>query len=63
MKCKCSERPLGVIDSKVVTAAEGEPWQVLIYACTNKKCSEYKKAVYEKHISLLDSTKVKEISL
>lgn len=62
MKCKCSERPLGILSSKVVMA-EDEPWQVLIFGCTNKKCGEYKKAVFEKHINLLDNTKVKEISL
>ena len=62
MKCKCSERPLGILDSKVVMA-EDEPWQVLIFGCTNKRCSEYKKAVFEKHINLLDNAKVKEISL
>ena len=62
MKCKCSERPLGIIDSKVVMA-EGEPWQVLIFGCTNKQCNEYMKPVFEKHINLLDNSKEKEINL
>lgn len=62
MKCKCSERPLSIIDSKIVMA-EDKPWQILIFGCTNKKCSEYKKAVYEKHINLLDNSETKEISL
>ena len=62
MKCKCSERPLGIVDSKVVMA-EGEPWQVLVFGCTNKKCAEYMKPVFEKHINLLDNSKVNEINL
>lgn len=61
-KCKCSERPLGIISSKVIMA-EGTPWQVLVFGCTNKKCTEYKKPVFEKHINLLYNGDVKEINL
>ncbi|MBQ7816216.1 MAG: hypothetical protein IJ339_02510 [Oscillospiraceae bacterium] len=60
--CKCSERPLGILDSKVVMA-EDKPWQVLMFGCTNKQCSEYKKVVFEKHINLLDNTETKDIDL
>lgn len=62
MKCRCSERPLSIIDSKVIME-DGKPYQVLVFGCTNKNCSEYKKAVYEKHINLLDNSEVKQISL
>lgn len=62
MKCKCSERPLAIIDSDVVMA-EDKPWQVLVFGCTNKKCTEYMKPVFEKHINLLDNTEVKDINL
>ena len=61
-KCKCSERPLGIISSKVIMA-ENKPWQVLVFGCTNKKCTEYMKPVFEKHINLLDNSEVKEINL
>lgn len=60
--CKCSERPLGILSSRVIMA-EDKPWQVLVFGCTNKKCSEYMNPVVEKHINLLDNTEVKEISL
>lgn len=55
-KCKCSERPLGIIKSEVQTE-EGIPYQVLVFACTNKKCSEYKKPVYKQKINLFDTSK------
>lgn len=62
MTCKCSERPLGIIDSKVEMIGD-KPYQVLLFGCTNKKCSEYKKAVMRKEINLLDNSDTKEISL
>ena len=62
MKCKCSERPLGIIDSKVEMIGD-KPCQVLLFGCTNKKCSEYKKAVLRKEINLLDNSDTKEINL
>ncbi len=55
-KCKCSERPLAVISTDVVME-ENVPYQVLLYACTNKKCSEYKKPKYRQKINLLDTSK------
>ena len=61
-KCKCSERPLGIIDSKV-EIIEGKPYQVLLFGCTNRKCNEYKKAVIRKEINLLDNSETKEINL
>lgn len=61
-KCKCSERPFEILSSKVIMA-EGKPWQVLVFGCANKKCTEYKKPVFEKHINLLDNGDVKEINL
>lgn len=62
MKCKCSERPLGIIDSRA-EIIDGVPYQVLLFGCTNKKCSEYKKAVLRKEINLLDNSDTKEIEL
>ncbi|MBQ9845801.1 MAG: hypothetical protein IJO54_06940 [Oscillospiraceae bacterium] len=61
-KCKCSERPLGILHSKVIVE-EGIPYQVLIFGCTNKRCSEYKKGAVEKRINLFDNSKTEEISL
>lgn len=61
-KCSCSERPLGILDSKVIVE-NGVPYQVLSFGCTNKKCSLYKKAVVEKHINLFDNKETKEIEL
>ena len=61
-KCRCSERPLGIIDSKV-EIIDGTPCQVLLFGCTNKLCSEYKKAVVRKEINLLDNNDTKEINL
>lgn len=62
-KCRCSERPLGIIASRVAVDEEKEPWQILIFACTNKECSEYKKPVVEKHINLFDNGITKIIDL
>ena len=42
---------------------DGKPYQVLLFGCTNKKCSEYKKAVVRKEINLLDNSDTKEINL
>lgn len=61
-KCKCSERPLGILDSKVIVE-NATPYQVLIFGCTNKQCSEYKKTVVEKRINLFDNSDTKEINL
>lgn len=54
-KCRCSERPLGIIDSYVELQG-GQEKQVLVFGCTNKKCSEYKKGVVKKVINLKDNT-------
>lgn len=62
MKCRCSERPLGIIESHV-EMIEDKPYQVLVFGCTNKKCGEYKKAVMRKEINLLDNSDTKEINL
>lgn len=62
MKCKCSERPLGILEAKV-EKIDDKPYQVLIFACSNKSCSEYKKAVVRKEINLLDNSDTKEINL
>jgi len=61
-KCSCSERPLGILDSKVIVE-DGVPYQVLYFGCTNKQCSSYKKVVVEKHINLFDNSITKEIEL
>lgn len=53
--CSCSERPLGVKDSRVVMR-ENKPYQVLFFACTNKKCAKYGQVVAEKYINLLDNS-------
>lgn len=60
--CSCSPRPLGILDSKVVIIDE-KPYQILVFGCTNKKCSEYKKPVVEKYINLLDNTDTFEKTL
>lgn len=62
-KCSCSERPLGIIDSKVIVTEDKIPYQILMFGCTNKRCSEYKKIVVEKHINLFDNSETKEIDL
>ena len=62
MKCKCSERPLTIMESKVEMIGD-KPYQVLIFGCSNPKCSEYKKAVMRKEINLLDNSDTKEINL
>ena len=62
MKCKCSERPLGILEAKV-EMIDDKPYQVLIFACSNKSCSEYKKAVVRKEINLFDNSDTKEINL
>lgn len=61
-KCSCSDRPLGILSSRV-EMSEGKPWQILVFGCTNKQCSEYMKPVFEKWINLLDNSEVKEINL
>ena len=61
-KCKCSERPLGILDSKVIVEND-IPYQVLMFGCTNKQCSEYKKIVVEKHINLFNNSDTKEFEL
>lgn len=61
-RCRCSERPLNIIDSRVVVE-DNIPYQVLVFACSNKDCSEYKKPVCEKYINLFDNSKTKEIDL
>lgn len=61
-RCRCSERPLSIIDSRVVVE-DSIPYQVLVFACSNNGCSEYKKPVYEKYINLFDNSKTKEIDL
>ena len=60
--CRCSERPLGILDSKVIVEKD-TPYQILYFGCTNKKCSEYKKAVVEKRFNLFDNSDTKEIEL
>ena len=62
MKCKCSERPLTILDSKV-EMIEDKPYQVLLFGCSNKNCTEYKKAVMRKEINLLDNSDTREINL
>lgn len=57
MVCNCSDRPLGIIDSRVVLE-NGKAYQVLSFGCTNKKCTKYKIKVFEKFINLTDSTDV-----
>ena len=53
--CSCSERPLGIVDSRVIIKDE-KPYQVLYFGCTNKGCSEYKKKVWLKKINLFDNS-------
>lgn len=60
--CSCSERPLGIIDSRVVMK-ENTPYQVLYFGCTNKKCAKYKEIVVEKYINLLDNSDIYEIEV
>lgn len=60
--CNCSERPLGIVDSRVVMR-ENVPYQVLFFACTNKKCAKYGKTVVEKYINLFDNTDTFEIEV
>ena len=60
--CGCSERPLGILTSRVVMV-ENIPYQVLVFGCTNKACSEYKKPVVEKYINLLNNTETFEKTL
>lgn len=62
MKCKCSERPLAIIESKV-EIQENIPYQILIFACTNKQCSEYKKPVYKQFINLMNTAETQIIKL
>ena len=57
--CSCSERPLGIVDSRVVMR-ENKPYQVLYFGCTNKNCREYKKKVWMKKINLFDNTDTAE---
>ncbi|MBE6887149.1 MAG: hypothetical protein E7484_01865 [Ruminococcaceae bacterium] len=53
--CSCSERPLGIVDSRVVMK-ENKPYQLLRFGCTNKKCAKYHNIVAEKYVNLLDNT-------
>lgn len=53
--CSCSERPLGIVNSRIVMK-EDKPYQVLMFACTNQKCAKYHNIVAEKYINLLDNT-------
>ncbi len=60
--CSCSERPLGIVESKVVMR-ENVPYQVLYFGCTNKRCAKYNQIVVEKYINLLDNADVFEIEI
>ena len=53
--CSCSPRPLGIINSRVEMQSQ-IPYQILDFACTNKKCNEYKEIVYSQAINLLDNS-------
>ena len=57
--CNCSQRPLVILESKVVME-DGKPYQVLAFGCTNKHCGEYKKIKWYKYINLLDNSDVQE---
>ncbi len=60
--CSCSERPLGIVDSRVIIKDE-KPYQVLYFGCTNKKCAKYHNITVEKYINLMDNTDVFEIEI
>ena len=54
-KCSCSERPLGIIEAKVVME-NGTPYQQLEFACTNKACKQYQRPVFRQRINLLSNS-------